>query len=290
MDLFQFGNITLKIDCPIILPVDERMELFRVSEISTDQVISLNIKMADFIMPSDAVFLWEELHTAHFMAGSVEIARYSYPHHGVLTDLMWMVLYKDRPMELYIHPDIDPMYLTMHELLKHMELVAALISRDVWILHSCYIKTDEGAVLFTANSGVGKSTQGKLWERYGGASIINEDRALVFHNGDGFYAGGFVYSGSSKICENETMKVRAIVLVRQGNENRVIRTRAGLAIKFLYMQLVSSNYRDEDKLKKMDFAERLFRKNEVLTLTCRPDADAVMVLKDYLMSGGYDGT
>lgn len=48
------------------------------------------------------------------------------------------------------------------------------------VLHSAYIVTRGGeGILFSGPSGIGKSTQAALWERFAGARTVNGDRALV---------------------------------------------------------------------------------------------------------------
>ena len=89
------------------------------------------------------------------------------------------------------------------------------------VLHSAYIVASAGkAILFSGPSGVGKSTQAALWERCAGARVVNGDRALVDVGKK--TANGIFYSGTSGISENVTAPVRAIVLLGQGSENRVL--------------------------------------------------------------------
>lgn len=72
------------------------------------------------------------------------------------------------------------------------------------VLHSSYIITQRGeALLFSAPSGTGKSTQAELWRSYAGAKVINGDRALVKAE-NGVTANGILFSGTSGISENVT--------------------------------------------------------------------------------------
>ncbi len=91
------------------------------------------------------------------------------------------------------------------------------------VVHASFIIKNGNAVLFTAPSGVGKSTQADLWEKYADAEIINGDKALVFVSGGVVYAGGLPFSGSSGICKNKTAPLRAIICLSQAKENKLSR-------------------------------------------------------------------
>lgn len=67
----------------------------------------------------------------------------------------------------------DPVFASLFALERRM------LQKDSFILHSAYIRHRGRAILFSAPSGTGKSTQASLWAQYAGAEIINGDRALL---------------------------------------------------------------------------------------------------------------
>ena len=71
---------------------------------------------------------------------------------------------------------------------------------DGFILHASYILYRGEAILFSAPSGTGKSTQAAFWKEHRGAEIINGDRVLVIKRDGVFYACGVYVSGTSGIC------------------------------------------------------------------------------------------
>lgn len=91
------------------------------------------------------------------------------------------------------------------------------------VIHASFIIKNGNAILFTAPSGVGKSTQAALWEKYADAEIINGDKALLFVSGGVVYVGGLPFSGSSGICKNKTAPLRAIICLSQAKENKLSR-------------------------------------------------------------------
>ena len=150
------------------------------------------------------------------------------------------------------------------------------------VLHSSYIITQRGeALLFSAPSGTGKSTQAELWRSYAGAKVINGDRALVKAE-NGVTANGILFSGTSGISENVTAPLRAIVLLRQSEKNE-IRSVSG---KEAFMRLLPqcSYYLDEEENLRIvtGILAEIISAVPVYDFGCVPDESAVSALSEVL--------
>lgn len=150
------------------------------------------------------------------------------------------------------------------------------------VLHSSYIITQRGeALLFSAPSGTGKSTQAELWRSYAGAKVINGDRALVKAE-NGVTANGILFSGTSGISENVTAPLRAIVLLRQSEKNE-IRSVSG---KEAFMRLLPqcSYYPDEEENFRLvtGILAEIISAVSVYDFGCVPDESAVSALSEVL--------
>lgn len=150
------------------------------------------------------------------------------------------------------------------------------------VLHSSYIITQRGeALLFSAPSGTGKSTQAELWRSYAGAKVINGDRALVKAE-NGVTANGILFSGTSGISENVTAPLRAIVLLRQSEKNE-IRSVSG---KEAFMRLLPqcSYYPDEEENLRLvtGILAEIISAVPVYDFGCVPDESAVSALSEVL--------
>ncbi len=148
-------------------------------------------------------------------------------------------------------------------------------------LHASYIIYHGEAILFTAPSQTGKSTQAALWEKYRGAEIINGDRVLLQRTDDGFTANGIFYCGSSGICKNVTSPLRAVVLLKQGN-NQLLQISGLEAFKVILSQ---SGY-DIDKPKDIALVSSiiadLINSVPVYQLEAAIDEQSVTVLENAL--------
>lgn len=150
------------------------------------------------------------------------------------------------------------------------------------VLHSSYIITQRGeALLFSAPSGTGKSTQAELWRSYAGAKVINGDRALVEAE-NGVTANGILFSGTSGISENVTAPLCAIVLLRQSEKNE-IRSVSG---KEAFMRLLPqcSYYPDEEENLRLvtGILAEIISAVPVYDFGCVPDESAVSALSEVL--------
>lgn len=98
-----------------------------------------------------------------------------------------------------------------------------LLQHNRLMLHASFIKYEGKGILFSAPSGMGKSTQAELWRSIRGAEVINGDRAALGCEGGEWTAWGIPYAGTSGIYRNEKALLSAIVVLGQAKENRIRR-------------------------------------------------------------------
>lgn len=94
-----------------------------------------------------------------------------------------------------------------------------LMKHDSVVLHCSYILYNGEAILFTAPSGTGKSTQANLWNKYKTATIVNGDRAIIKKVDGRYYAFGMPICGSSDICLDKRAPIKAVIYLSQSPEN-----------------------------------------------------------------------
>lgn len=157
-----------------------------------------------------------------------------------------------------------------------------LIGRDALILHSSYNRYKGEAILFSAPSGTGKSTQAGLWERYRGAKQINGDRSLLRKIDGVWTACGWPVCGSSEICHNVDTPIRAIVMLSQAPENRIERLGAMAAFSRLYSQITINRWDRAFTMHAMDLIDALVKEVPIYHLACTISEEAVNCLDEAL--------
>lgn len=168
---------------------------------------------------------------------------------------------------------LDTLFTSLFSLERRM------IGLNSMILHCAYLNHEDRAILFSAPSGVGKSTQAGLWEKYRGSHTVNGDRARLYKKDDCWTAGSWPVCGSSEICNLEDLPIAAIVMLRQGKVNEVKRLSGMQAFKELFAQITTNRWNGEFVQKVIAQVEDLVRSVPVYCLTCDISEEAVAVLE-----------
>ena len=151
-----------------------------------------------------------------------------------------------------------------------------------FVFHSSYIEVDGKAILFTAPSGTGKSTQAELWRTLRGARVLNGDRSAVCVRNGQAVACGIPFAGSSQICENVTLPLGAIVYLDQAPQTSIRKLRGVEAFRRVWEGVSVNTWDKEDLSKAMDTVQQTVLSVPVYYLSCTPDETAVAALEQAL--------
>lgn len=155
-----------------------------------------------------------------------------------------------------------------------------------FVFHCAYIEWNGTAVLFTAPSGTGKSTQAELWRKYRDAEIINGDRAAVCIKEGLLVAAGIPFSGSSSYCGNRTLPVAAIVYLSQAPETSIRKLRGAEAFSKLWEGVSVNTWNKTDMEHVLNVVQKAAEEIPVYHLACTPDKTAVIALEEALRKQG----
>ena len=183
-----------------------------------------------------------------------------------------VTLVRNRIAELHI----DPMFTSL------LALERRLVKKDSMILHCAYVEYQGEAILFSAPSETGKTTQANLWKKYRGSRTVNGDRSLLGKIDDRWTAQGWPVCGTSEVCNNEAVPIKAVVMLSQAKENRAERLSPGHAFPLLYSQITVNKWNTEDHIHTMDLIEDFLGSVPVLHLGCTISEEAVACLEDVL--------
>lgn len=271
-------GIQIRISAPLPMETDRFGRLFLTN--STEHDLRLDFAASQPpALPIDAVCLREEREELVYRQGS-GIYRAGRKKPG---DTPFALLHYDlkepQAARLWI-PETDWQWATgPYWIWKNMALPQLLHRFGAMVLHGSFIEADGRAIIFTAPSGTGKSTQAALWEKHRGAVVCNGDKTgLRIQNGV-LYAWGLPFCGTSDICRNVKLPVAAIVSLSQAPENSVTRLPLPAAIQAVMQNVYTDRCVCEEWQQAMNLVLDVVSHVPVLSLACTPDERAVEALE-----------
>ena len=178
---------------------------------------------------------------------------------------------------------------SIRDYFSFVPLEELLLNHGRMILHASCVETEQGGVLFSGPSGIGKSTQADLWHQYRGAEILNGDRVILYRSASGWVACGSPYAGSSRCYVNRCIPIRAIVMLERGSGNDLTPLSPPEAFRLVYAQLLINTWNPRFVAQVCDLCQTLIEEIPVVRFSCTPDQTAVQALDAWLKGGGADG-
>lgn len=87
--------------------------------------------------------------------------------------------------------------------------------------HAAMVDREGKGILFLGPSGMGKSTQARLWEKHLGAEILSGDRPCLRKSETGWRGYGMPWDGKDCILRQSSVPLRAAVVLEQAEENEI---------------------------------------------------------------------
>jgi hypothetical protein len=172
--------------------------------------------------------------------------------------------------------------LSSRTILNSMALEHLIARNHGFVFHCSYIDWNGEAILFTAPSETGKSTQADLWHQYRGAEIINGDRAAIRLAEGKLLAEGIPFAGSSQYCKNRSLPIKAIVYLGQAPKTTIRKLRGYEAFSKIW-EGVSVNTWDREDLERVSaVVQKVASEIPVYHMPCTPDESAVIALEEAL--------
>lgn len=114
-----------------------------------------------------------------------------------------------------------------------------LIPFSAFVMHGAVIELDGKAYVFTAKSGVGKTTHTKLWLEYfkGRASYINGDKPIIRYQNGRWYAYGTAWMGKEKFGSPKYAPIQSVCFIERGIENEIRKIDDKEVVERLFHQL-----------------------------------------------------
>ena len=160
------------------------------------------------------------------------------------------------------------------------------IDYGVALFHGSVVEVDGECYLFTARSGVGKSTHTRMWREVFGerAVMINDDKPLLREIDGKFYAYGTPWDGKHHLSANKKSPIKAICYLERGEENSIEKA----DVEDITHLLIGQIYKPRNKegvVQTLDFADKMLRTIPMYEMKCTISHEAAQMAYDAMKNG-----
>lgn len=159
------------------------------------------------------------------------------------------------------------------------------VKRQIIQFHSSLIDYQGNGLMFLGPSGIGKTTQAELWNQYRDALIINGDVVFVQETPDAFLGWGTPWYGSSPYCENTSVPVKALIVLKQAPENSIRELTGFEKVTAVSNNVFYPRWLEGGMKLCLETLNHLLSALPVYELSCRPDEEAVRLTEEAVFGG-----
>ena len=160
------------------------------------------------------------------------------------------------------------------------------VQRHILYLHSSLIDYAGCGLMFLGPSGIGKTTQAELWNKYRDALIINGDVVFVQETEECFLGWGTPWHGSSPYCENTSVPVAAMVVLKQAPKNSIRELTGFEKVTAVSNSVFYPRWLENGMELCLETLDHLLSALPVYELSCRPDEEAVQLTEEAVFGRG----
>lgn len=166
----------------------------------------------------------------------------------------------------------------LEELAVYRKIAERMPQYDVFLFHGSAVAADGRAYLFTAKSGIGKSTHARLWQDLLGDrfTYVNDDKPLIRIAPEAALVYGTPYDGKHHRSKNIAAPLEAVCFLTRGRENAIHRIDARDAFPRLMQQVYCPQ--DRQALQRtIALLQGLTERVRFYELTCNMEPEAARV-------------
>lgn len=187
-----------------------------------------------------------------------------------------MIMY-DNWKKFIIFPIYDPY---SFQAFSNQAFYTNAVRYNIIQLHSSLIEHKGRGLMFLGPSGIGKTTQAELWNQYRDALIINGDIVFVQEKEECFLGWGTPWHGSSPYCENTSVPVHAMIVLKQAPENSIRELTGFEKVTAVSNSVFYPQWLENGMELCLETLDHLLSSVPVYELSCRPDEESVRLTEE----------
>ena len=172
----------------------------------------------------------------------------------------------------------------LETLAVYRKIAEKMIELDTFLIHGSCIAIDGQGILFTAKSGVGKSTHAKNWcDLFSGRVLmVNDDKPLIHVGDNQVTIYGTPYNGKHKRGSDISVPLKAICVLERDEQNSI----KSIKYKDAFPTLIQQTYRQDNKeayAHTIKLIEKMSKQLNYYNLHCNMDFESARVAYEGIM-------
>ena len=181
-----------------------------------------------------------------------------------------------------LHPEV-PIYETEYVYLS-FDFFEKILKYNAIMVHSSAIKYNDKCYLFSADSGVGKSTHTALWHKVYGdkVQIINDDKPIIRLENNKLIVYGSPFAGGTMKFQNDSAVLGAIVFLERSENNSIEELSPQKAMRYLFketMRRIGKNKMNDS----LNMINRILENCKFYKLKCNMDKSSAILSHDTIV-------
>lgn len=149
-----------------------------------------------------------------------------------------------------------------------------IIHHGRFFLHASAVVYEGEAYLFSAPSGMGKSTHTALWrERFTESYILNDDKPVICPGKEQIIVWGSPFAGKTNLQVNRGVPLKAICFLKRGSENRIWQVMGEQALALMLNNTYRPDSREQMNLL-LDMMEQVIAQTKIYEMSCTREPEA----------------
>ena len=184
----------------------------------------------------------------------------------------------DRERDMSEYKNLPRAY--FESVVAYRHIAEILPTLDAFVFHGSVLAMGGKAYIFTALSGVGKTTHTRLWlsEFADKCHVLNGDKPVIRYKDGVFYACGTPWRGKEMYGIHETLPLGGIAFLERGEENGAFPISVSDALKRLAVQV----YKPKDRMgaiASLSLMDRALRELHLVRIECNMHPSAAHVAR-----------
>ena len=159
----------------------------------------------------------------------------------------------------------------------YRKIAMKLPEYDAFVFHGSAVAVGEKAYLFTAPSGMGKTTHTNLWlKEISGSYVVNGDKPILRIIGGKTFVCGTPWMGKEGCGCNKIVPLSAICFLNRGTENRIER----ISFTQAFPRLIGQSYRPDNAVslaRTLELLKSIGQSIPLYELYCNMDDEAALI-------------